>query len=170
MLTREAQTEQTLMEVSRDEADEAELSEQETSPEQGVDEPTPDETAVLQARIRELEEQIAAREQLSDRIGRECSEFETYFPEISLQRVPDEVWGQVREGVPLSAAYALYEKKQQRQMANAQRIGQRGSSMTAGLVDAAGDEYFSPSQVRAMSPREVRQNYDRIFESMRHWQ
>ena len=31
-------------------------------------------------------------------------------------------------------------------------------------------EYFSPAEVRAMSQREVRENYDRIFESMRHWQ
>ncbi len=37
-------------------------------------------------------------------------------------------------------------------------------------TSVAREEYFSPAEVRAMSPREVRENYDRIFESMRHWQ
>lgn len=129
-----------------------------------------DETETLRARIHELEQELAAREQMSRRMERECTEFETYFPDVSLKGVPDEVWGQVHAGVPLSAAYALYEKKQQKQQADAARIGQRGESLTAGMVDTAGNEYFSPSQVRAMSPSEVRQNYDRIFESMRHWQ
>ncbi len=129
-----------------------------------------DELTVLRARVEELEAQLAEREYLSARIGRECDEFVSYFPEVSLHAVPDEVWGQVKSGVPLSAAYALYEKKQQKQQEEIERIGARGAAMTAGGMGAAGDEYFSPSQVRAMSPVQVRENYDRIFESMRHWQ
>lgn len=154
----EAKTEQVIVDEPSDEAatEEKEL--------------VSDETQALHARIRELEQEISAREELSHRVARECTEFETYFPEVSLKCVPDEVWGQVHAGIPLSAAYALYEKKQQKQMADATRISRRGESITAGIVDAAGNEYFSPSQVRAMSQSEVRQNYDRIFESMRHWQ
>ncbi len=155
-----------LSEVRSDEAtDEATAEAPTESSEQGDGE-----TAALQARIRELEEQLAEREQMSERIERECAEFEAYFPDVSLRRVPDEVWGQVHAGIPLPAAYALYEKKQQKQQADAERISRRGESMTAGITDAAGNQYFSPSQIRAMSPQEVRQNYDRIFESMRHWQ
>ena len=41
--------------------------------------------------------------------------------------------------------------------------------MPGGMVDAAKPSYFSPAQVRAMSVHEVRENYDAIFESMRHW-
>lgn len=134
------------------------------------DDEAPDEVKALRTRIGELEAQLAERERLSERIGREYDEFASYFPEVSLHRVPDEVWGQVKAGVPLSAAYALYEKKQQRQRETVERIGARGTAMTAGNVDAAGEQYFSPSQVRAMSPTEVRANYDRIFDSMRHWQ
>lgn len=130
----------------------------------------PDEVTVLRTRIGELEAQLAERERLSERIGRECDEFATYFPEVSLHTVPDEVWGDVHAGIPLSAAYALYEKKQQKQREAGERIGARGAAMTGGGVDAAGEQYFSPSQVRAMSPQEVRANYDRIFDSMRHWQ
>ena len=42
--------------------------------------------------------------------------------------------------------------------------------LPGGMAEAAKPSYFSPAQVRAMSRREVRENYDRIFESMRHWQ
>ena len=140
------------------------------APSEVADEESDGELTALRARVRDLEGELAARKQMSERIGRECEEFISYFPDVSLQSVPDEVWGQVRGGVPLSAAYAFYEKKQQKQRKDAERIRQRGASMTAGIVDAAGNEYFSPSQVRAMSREEVRQNYDRIFDSMRHWQ
>lgn len=125
-----------------------------------------DELAQLRARVCELEAQIEQRE----RVGRECEEFEQYFPDVPLRAVPDEVWGRVRTGVPLSAAYALYEARSRRESETAQREAERHAMMSVGIPDEAGRDYFSPAQVRAMSQREVRENYDRIFESMRHWQ
>ena len=166
------ETEAEIQEESLNEVESESKEEIRDEPLEETEEPkaSQDETAALRARIDELEQELAERVQMSNRMERECTEFETYFPDVSLKGVPDEVWGQVHAGVPLSAAYALYEKKQQKQKADAQRISQRGESLTAGIVDTAGNEYFSPAQVRAMSPSEVRQNYDRIFESMRHWQ
>lgn len=156
-------------EPTRDEAevDEALLMEQETDAEQAPEE---DELSQLRARVRELEEQAYERERLGARVERECAEFEQVFPDVSLRAVPDEVWGQVHAGVPLSAAYALYEKKCQGRQCAYEAAQARCAAMPMGVAMAAGQEYFSPAQVRAMSPREVRENYDRIFESMRHWQ
>ena len=124
----------------------------------------------LRARISELEQQMVEREQLSERIREECAEFEQYFPDVSLRRVPDEVWGQVRGGIPLSAAYALYEKKQTAKQEAYRLRNEQSAARSAGLPESAPQQYFSPAEVRAMSQREVRDNYDRIFESMRHWQ
>ena len=122
------------------------------------------------ASISELEQQMVEREQLSERVRAECAEFEQYFPDVSLRRVPDEVWGQVRDGIPLSAAYALYEKKQMAKQEAYRLRNEQSAARSAGLPESAPQQYFSPAQVRAMSQREVRDNYDRIFESMRHWQ
>jgi hypothetical protein len=124
----------------------------------------------LRARVAELEEELERRDTLSARMTRECAEFEQYFPDVSLRKLPNSVWAQVRQGVPLAAAYALYERGLQNERAEAERQNERNAQRTAGLPSCAGANYFSPAQVRAMSRDEVREHYDRIFESMRHWQ
>lgn len=129
----------------------------------------PDAQALL-SRIEELEAELAQREQLSERMTRECEEFESYFPETSLRAIPDSVWERVHAGVPLAAAYALYERGVHNQKKKDEEREARAACCSLGLPGAADDHYFSPAQVRAMSRGEVRQNYDRIFESMRHWQ
>ena len=124
----------------------------------------------LSARVRELEQELEMRRTLADRMTRECEEFEQYFPDVSLRTLPDSVWSQVHAGVPLAAAYALYERGVQNQQRAAEEQAARRDALSTGLPGAAQASYFSPSQVRAMSRQEVRENYDRIFESMRHWQ
>ena len=128
------------------------------------------EVEVLRARVAELEATLSEREQLAERMTRECEEFEAYFPEVSLRSLPESVWTQVHAGVPLAAAYALYERGVQNQKKKTEEQAARAATCTVGLPGAADEHYFSPAQVRAMSRREVRENYDRIFESMRHWQ
>ena len=124
----------------------------------------------LNARIWELEELLAQREAVADRMMRECEEFESYFPEVTLRQVPDEVWNRVQSGIPLAAAYALYERGIRNQATAAQEQNARNATHLPTAPAPAESRYFSPAQVRAMSRREVRENYDRIFESMRHWQ
>lgn len=153
-----ADPEEQLEDVEQDEQDEQAPGEQEA------------ELARLRERVGQLEEQIRQSELLSDRVREECSEFEQYFPDVPLRRVPDGVWEQVRQGVPLAAAYALYEKKQTDKKEAYRRRNEQSAARSAGMPEAAGKQYFSPAEVRAMSQHQVRENYDRIFESMRHWQ
>ena len=122
----------------------------------------------LNARIWELEELLAQREAVADRMMRECEEFESYFPEVTLRQVPAEVWNRVQAGIPLAAAYALYERGVRNQATAAQEQNARNAAHLPTAPAPAESRYFSPAQVRAMSRREVRENYDRIFESMRH--
>jgi hypothetical protein len=164
------------LEVTAEKADEVQPEEQTEALVQEVleeicstENATPDVEA-LKARIGELEAELAQREELAQRMTRECEEFEAYFPETSLRTLPESVWEKVHAGVPLAAAYALYERGIQNQKKKAEEREARAASCLAGLPGAAGEHYFSPAQVRAMSRREVRENYDRIFESMRHWQ
>ena len=95
------------LEQSKAACEETDESTEHEAPEVSQDRAT---IEALQARVLELEDALAARKALSDRMTRECEEFESYFPEVSLRTLPDEVWGQVRAGVPLAAAYALYER------------------------------------------------------------
>ena len=123
----------------------------------------------LMARIAELEGELERRDTLAARMTRECEEFERYFPEVPLRELPDSVWTQVHSGVPLAAAYALYERGLANEQRRIEQQNAKNAAHTVGLPSPAGAGYFSPAQVRAMSRDEVREHYDRIFESMRHW-
>lgn len=49
-------------------------------------------------------------------------------------------------------------------------VNERNSERSAGrLSPQDGEEYFSPNEVRAMSREAVRDNYERILRSMKHW-
>lgn len=61
----------------------------------------------------------------------------------------------------------LAETNSARQRAVADRAS--AAELSAGRLRGAADSLYSPSEVRAMSRREVRANLDRIRESMRHW-
>ena len=114
----------------------------------------------------ELEESRAINQKISDDI----SEFHRLFPSIELGSIPDEVRDGVRAGIPLSASYALYEKRLVAEQERIEAINRKNAQRSSG---AAGKntpkEYFSPEEVRAMSQSEVRENYKKIIDSMKKW-
>ena len=120
--------------------------------------------------IRMLRELLAAKEQERQLILRELAEFYRLFPHVSLEDIPEEVWDSVENGIPLAAAYALYEKKRHSAKERAGEINRRNASLSAGKAGKnTKGEYFSPDEVRTMSQRQVHQNYHAIMESMKHW-
>ncbi len=96
-------------------------------------------------------------------------ELEALFPGVTEEDIPEEVWQSVKEGVPLSAAYALYERKQAVRANAAKAVNDRNAKGSFGRTDPAPDGGFTPEEVRAMSPAEVHKNYAKIIASMRHW-
>ena len=100
----------------------------------------------------------------------EYSEFSQMFPDVSLESVNESVWDDVKKGIPLAAAYALYDKKNELASRAAATVNEKNSAVSTGAVSGAGcDEYYSPSEVRAMSRGEVRANFDKIMSSMKKW-
>ena len=102
-------------------------------------------------------------------IDAEYLEFARLFPGVSIATLPDCVCESVRGGVPLAAAYALYEKKRSVEASLASEANTKNASMSFRLNENSAEKYFSPDEVKAMSREEVRTNYKRIIESMRHW-
>ena len=96
-------------------------------------------------------------------------EFRGLYPELAEGDIPDAVWDEVRGGLPLAAAYALWERREQVRRSTAEQVNRKNASGAWGRADAAAEDCLSPDEVRGMSPREVRDNYARIMESMKHW-
>ena len=133
----------------------------------------PDEMEFLRAQIENLKAEITRRdeqERANARIISELNELEQYFPEVEISEIPEEVWNKVRCGASLSAAYALFRRKSELKKRKASDFNEKNRRMSAGsLLRGDGEKYFSPSEVKKMSPAQVKKNYDDIIESMRHW-
>lgn len=105
----------------------------------------------------------------AERIADGYAELIELFPSAELRSMPDSFKEAVKRGVPPAAAYAL---EMRRREVNAKRAAEARKNAVAtsfGKVDSASDTLYTPDEVRAMSRKEVRENYGRIMESMRRW-
>ena len=124
----------------------------------------------LRRELEDLRTELAKSRQEQERLTREIGEFQEFFPDRALSALPKEVWKQVQNGVPLAAACALYEKKCEAEALHADQVNRRNAGMSSGMAGKdTPSEFFSPDEVRAMSPGEVRHNYERILRSMKKW-
>ena len=142
--------------------------------EQTVDEdPEVDELTILKAEVENLRAQLKTREdeeRAVTRIHSELAEFEEYFPEVELSSIPDDVWEKVKDGASLSASYSLFKRKEELKNKRICDINEKNRKMSAGsVIGGEGEKFFSPAEVKKMTPAQVKTNYDRIVESMRHW-
>ncbi len=124
----------------------------------------------LRREVSELRCELERREQESSAILNELSEFSKVFPDTNPEKIPDEVWDRVKGGVPLAAAYALYEKKTEAHARRLRELNEKNAEKSSGSLRDGGNEmYYSPSEVKKMSAAEVRQKYNIIIESMKKW-
>jgi hypothetical protein len=132
-----------------------------------------DELAYLREEVKNLNNQLNERRELdraNARMNRELTEFCEYFPECNLDEVPEEVWQKVRKGASLCAEFSLMQRKAELEKRRINNINEQNRRMSAGsLGNSDGEKYYSPSEVKKMTPSQVREHYDDIIESMRHW-
>ena len=131
------------------------------------------ELEALRAEVQSLRAELCEREELdrvNARMKNEMAEFEEYFPEADISSIPDEIWEKVKGGASLASSFALYQRKIELEAQKISDFNKRTRKMSAGsLASDEGEKYYSPSEVKKMSPAQVRANYDDIIESMRHW-
>ena len=129
-----------------------------------------EELARLRGEIDTLRAALEQKQLEQEQTLRELGEFHRLFPDIAIKDVPDRVWESVERGIPLSAAYALYEKQELQARSHADLINRQNATRSAGKAGRhTSGEYFSPDEVRAMSQKQVHENYAKIMDSMKHW-
>lgn len=131
------------------------------------------ELEALQSEIATLRAQLSEMESIrstQERIMAELGEFAELFPATPVNSIPESVWSSVKQGAPLLAAYALYEKRATSERERIARINQSNAARSPGIAGKnTTGEYFTPDEVRSMSPAEVHANYSKIKESMKKW-
>ena len=150
-----------------EETDEAEEAE---APDGEEREPDANEIAYLKAELDALKKKLADSRAFYARLEGECAEFSSLYPDVPLASLPDTIWQSVRSGVPLAAAYALEARKAELAAKKAASVNSENRNMSSGaLMSDSYNDFFSPSQVKAMSAAEVRANYTKIINSMSKW-
>ena len=135
----------------------------------GADQEDRTELECLRRELNLLREQLHGQAEELKRIGLEYAEFCDLYPDISTEELPDQVWENVRRGIPLSAAYALAERRRLRTEEKARLLNEKNRNRSCGAIENASSGYLSPDEVRAMSQAEVRANYQNILLSMQKW-
>ena len=132
-----------------------------------------DEVLALRKELEELRALLQKKDmeqKAETRISRELADFEEYFPEVELESIPDEVWQRVKSGASLSAEYSLLCRRRELEKRRISDFNENNRKMSAGAAGRGESEkYYSPSEVKRMSPAQVKTHYDEIIESMRHW-
>lgn len=123
----------------------------------------------LRDELTRLRQAIAQQDAILSRMGEECREFHTLYPETSLSDLSDDVWKDVKQGIPLAAAYALAERRRTFTESLAATANQKNGQRSSGALESTESDYFSPNEVRAMTQKEVRANYQKIMRSMQKW-
>ena len=132
-----------------------------------------DEVSLLKNELEALRLELKSRderEEMNSRMLKELNEFQEYFPEVDIRAISDEVWEQVKNGASLSASFALNLRKIEIERKKVNDFNEKNRRMSAGsLIQGDGENYYSPSEVKRMTPAQVKAHYDDIVESMRHW-
>ncbi|MBO5701098.1 MAG: hypothetical protein J6S71_01540 [Clostridia bacterium] len=138
-------------------------------PEDLPEEPEEDEKASLLSELEALRSRLETAERTAREISAGWREFTELYPEADISSLPDSFNAAIERGIPPAAAYALELRRKEVRLARIKAADQRARELSAGKLDPADDTLYSPDEVRAMPPAEVRKNIEKIRRSMKSW-
>ena len=100
----------------------------------------------------------------NERFSAETEEFFESFPTVDLDSIKDSVWERVKKGENLTAVY----KESRRAEEDAVRRNEKNRMASTGSVGTPSRQngVYNERDVRAMTPKHVRAEYDNIIKSM----
>ncbi|MBQ8005090.1 MAG: hypothetical protein IJ303_02105 [Clostridia bacterium] len=136
---------------------------------QGAEEQVESEIEQLRRQNKELTRALEERKSISGRLEAEISEFSEMFPDVPLAQIPEDIWAEVKAGLPLSASYARHERRRTLAEQSVEKANNAAREGSSGSVTSSPDYYFTADEVRKMSASEVKKNYSKIINSMKKW-
>lgn len=142
------------------------LTPEETSP---IEEVTENADADLLAELDTLRRRVEVAERTAREISAGWREFSELYPEADIASLPDSFNSAIERGIPPAAAYALELRRREVTRLRIEAADKRSRELSAGKLEPTEDSLYSPDEVRAMSPSEVRKNMEKIRRSMKSW-
>lgn len=130
----------------------------------------PDEVVTELLESRKLRREEKDRQNEQEKFSHDIKSFRELFPDVSADSIPAEVWEEVGNGNSLTAAYAVYQRKNDILGARAESINKTlDKSTPVGITEGDGESFVSSGEVENMSPSEIKKNYKKILSSLRKW-
>ncbi len=137
-------------------------------PEETVEEITLEEPD-LRAEIEDLRTRLENAERAAREITAGWREFTELYPDADISSLPDSFNAALERGIPPAAAYALELRRREVSNRRIEEADRKARSLSSGRINEAEDSLYSPAEVRAMKPAEVRKNIEKIRRSMKSW-
>lgn len=129
---------------------------------------------------KKADDRVARETQQKEWYDNDCRNFLSKYPDVDLDAlIEDEDFGSFSEGKvgvkPLADIYGDYlrftERFEEKAKSRAARLYANGRASPGALSSSemGAEVFFTPEQVRAMTPEQVSKNYDTIRASMKHW-
>ena len=128
-----------------------------------------DERSRLRAELEDLRARLDTAERTAREISSGWREFTELYPDADISSLPDSFNAALERGIPPAAAYALEMRRKEVRLARIKAADQRARELSAGKLNPVDDSLYSPDEVRAMPPSEVRKNIEKIRRSMKSW-
>lgn len=123
----------------------------------------------LQSELESLRQRLETAERTAREISAGWREFTELYPDADLNSLPDTFNSDIERGIPPAAAYALEMRRREIRRLKIEESDRRAREMSSGRVSGTDDGLYSPDEVRAMPPAEVRKNIEKIRRSMKSW-
>lgn len=134
-----------------------------------IEEVTDNADADLLAELDTLRRRVEVAERTAREISAGWREFSELYPEADIASLPDSFNSAIERGIPPAAAYALELRRREVTKLRIEAADKRARELSAGKLEPTEDSLYSPDEVRAMSPSEVRKNMEKIRRSMKSW-
>lgn len=133
------------------------------------EEPASSDTQNLESELDILRRRVEVAERTAREISAGWREFSELYPEADISSLPDSFNNAIERGIPPAAAYALEMRRREVTRLRIEAADRRSRELSAGKVQSTEDSLYSPEEVRAMTPSEVRNNIEKIRRSMKSW-
>ena len=131
--------------------------------------PEAEESIDLNAELDSLRRRLEVAERTAREISAGWREFTELYPDADISSLPDSFNADIERGIPPAAAYALEMRRREVRRARIEAADRRAREMSSGRISTTDDSLYSPDEVRAMPPSEVRKNMEKIRRSMKSW-
>ena len=136
---------------------------------EAVEAPEAEESIDLNAELDSLRRRLEVAERTAREISAGWREFTELYPDADISSLPDSFNADIERGIPPAAAYALELRRREVRLARIEAADRRAREMSSGRISTTDDSLYSPDEVRAMPPSEVRKNMEKIRRSMKSW-